>query len=126
MSLPRKRRILYIGNMDSGMTSAQRAKALARLGQDIIPFNLRSYHPRSRLVAGIRYYAPVGPLIRRVNRDLIDEVRRQRPDVVWFEKPIVFTPATVRTIRATGAVTVCYNLDNPFGPRNDRCWYQFK
>ncbi|MGA7887249.1 MAG: glycosyltransferase, partial [Acidobacteriaceae bacterium] len=42
------------------------------------------------------------------------------------EKPIVFTPATVRTIRATGAVTVCYNLDNPFGPRNDRCWYQFK
>lgn len=108
------------------MTSAQRAKALVRLGQDIIPFNLRSYHPRSRLVAGIRYYAPVGPLIRRVNRDLIDEVRRQRPDVVWFEKPIVFTPATVRTIRATGAATVCYNLDNPFGPRNDRCWYQFK
>ena len=36
-----------------------------------------------------------------------------------------FTPATVEAIKALGARTVCYNQDNPFGPRNDGCWMQF-
>ncbi len=45
---------------------------------------------------------------------------------MWFDKPTFFTGGTIRAIQQTGALTVCYNLDNPFGPRNDGCWYQFK
>jgi spore maturation protein CgeB len=52
-------------------------------------------------------------------------VRQQNPDIVWFDKPLVFTPHTIRKIGAAGARTVCYNQDNPFGPRNDGCWMQF-
>jgi spore maturation protein CgeB len=32
---------------------------------------------------------------------------------------------TLSRIKETGALTVCYNQDNPFGPRNDGCWLQF-
>jgi spore maturation protein CgeB len=28
-------------------------------------------------------------------------------------------------VKQSGAFTVCYNQDNPFGPRNDGCWKQF-
>jgi spore maturation protein CgeB len=52
-------------------------------------------------------------------------VRLQKPDVVWFDKPIRFTPATIHAIKQTGALTVCYNQDNPFGTLKERIWYQF-
>jgi hypothetical protein len=68
----------------------------------------------------------VGPLVRRINQELVRAVQLHKPDVVWFEKPLHFTPATIETVKQAGSRTVCYNLDNPFGPRNDGCWYQFK
>ncbi len=126
LTLPRKRRILTLGSMDPGETSFHRAQALRRLGQDVTIFGLKPYDPCNRYWAALRSRFPVAPLVARVNRDLVRTVEQQRPDVVWFEKPLVFTRSTIRAIQQTGAVTVCYNLDNPFGPRNDRCWYQFK
>ncbi len=69
---------------------------------------------------------PAGPIVYRVNRTLLEEVRRHKPDVVWFDKPTLFTAPTIQAIRGAGALTVCYNQDNPFGPRNDGCWYQFR
>jgi spore maturation protein CgeB len=126
VSLPRKRRILSISFTRPGTNPAFRTEAFRRLGQEVLLFDPQPYLPRSPLAARICHRFPVGPLIRRINRDLLREVRSQRPEVVWFEKPIFFYPDTIRAIRATGALTVCYNTDNPFGPRNDGCWYQFR
>ena len=81
--------------------------------------------PRGRYQNALRYRFPVGPLVSRVNHDLVELARAERPDVVWFDKPVEFTPETVRAVKALGATTVCYNQDNPFGPRNDGCWMQF-
>lgn len=68
---------------------------------------------------------PVGPMVAKINADLVAAVREKKPEVVWFDKPILFTPATIRSVQSSGAQTVCYNQDNPFGPRRDGCWYQF-
>ena len=58
-------------------------------------------------------------------RALVLAAEQHRPDVVWFDKPVHFHPGTVERVKALGATTVCYNQDNPFGPRNDGCWLQF-
>jgi hypothetical protein len=68
----------------------------------------------------------VGPLIAGINRVLVERVRELRPEVVWMDKPTSITPTTMRAIKAAGALTVCYNQDNPFGPRRDAGWLQFK
>ncbi len=73
----------------------------------------------------ITHRLPMGPLVHRVNRDLLRAVHEFRPDVVFFDKPTTFTKDTILEIKQTGAQTVCYNQDNPFGPRNDGCWHQF-
>ncbi|HEX4311211.1 MAG TPA: glycosyltransferase [Acidobacteriaceae bacterium] len=70
--------------------------------------------------------APIGPFMSRINRDLRRLVREQKPDVVLFDKPTHFTKKTILEIRHSGALTVCYNQDNPFGPRKDPGWYQFR
>jgi spore maturation protein CgeB len=121
-----RRTILYVADPAPGTTSAHRLASLRRLGQTVTVFNTGLYASRQPLVAAIRSRFPVAPLVRRINRDLLRAVEKQKPDVVWFEKPTAFTPATVEAIDQLGSMTICYNLDNPFGPRNDGCWYQFK
>jgi spore maturation protein CgeB len=120
-----RRKILYVGDLNPGGTCAFRFSALQRLGQDVTPFDPARYLPKSSLPRKILYRYPVGPLIFRANRELLQTVKKTNPDIVWFDKPLLFTPSTIKEIRASGALTVCYNQDNPFGPRNDGCWLQF-
>lgn len=121
----RNRRILYVGDPRPGQTSSYRQESLRRLGQDVSVFDLTSYAQKLPLLGALAYRFPAGPFIARVNRDLLRTVRETKPDVVFFDKPIHFTPATIRKIKQTGALTVSYNQDNPFGPRKDPCWRQF-
>jgi spore maturation protein CgeB len=122
---PHRRRILYVGDLGFGGTSGYRRAALERIGQEVAVFDPATVLSHSRLLTKLRFRYPVGPLVARANRALLQRVREYRPDVVWFDKPLVFTPESLQAIKAAGALTVCYNQDNPFGPRNDGCWMQF-
>lgn len=119
------RRILYVATMLGGETSFYRYHSLLRIKQDVVPFDLSRYSSRWRMMNALRYRYPVGPLIARANTDLINAVRSSKPDVVWFDKPLVFTKQTLACIKETGALALCYNQDNPFGPRKDECWMQY-
>lgn len=125
LSLPRTRRILYVGSLGSGSTAAYRYESLKRLRQQTRPCDMRQYSPKSRAMQWLRTRYPMGPLISRVNCDLLKAVQNFRPEIVWFDKPTVFTPETMRAIHASGAKIVFYVQDAPFGPRNDGCWMQF-
>ncbi len=122
---PIQRKVLYVADLKFGGTATYRLEAMRRLGQEVIPFNPAMYQSQSPLLAKLRYYYPVGPMVSAANETLLKAVHEHKPDVVWFDKPLVFTPRTMREIKAAGARTVCYNQDNPFGPRNDGCWMQF-
>ncbi len=122
---PAKRRILYVGNPRPGETSSYRISALRRLGQDLSVFDLPVHLEAPALVQKLRLRFPAGPLVSKINRELLVAIRATKPDVVFFDKPIYFTRETIEAIKRTGALTVSYNQDNPFGPRNDGCWYQY-
>lgn len=76
-------------------------------------------------VQALRMRYPAGPLVWKINRELLAAARASRPDVVLFDKPIFFTKETIEEIKSSGAQTVNYNQDSPFGPRKDGCWYQY-
>jgi spore maturation protein CgeB len=118
-------KILYAAPLSEGSTALYRLEAFRRLGQQIIPFDVDAFDPRSRYVNALRYRYPFGPLISRVNKALRRAAHEHSPDLVWFDKPIYFDLPTVEAVKSGGAFTVCYNQDNPFGPRNDGCWKQF-
>jgi len=122
---PSKRRILYLGNPRPGQTSSYRQSALRRLDQDVTVFDVPGHAAGSRLMSKLRMRFPTGPLVAIINRDLLAAVRSSKPDVVFFDKPIYFTKETIEEIKSTGAQTVNYNQDSPFGPRNDGCWFQY-
>src|SRR5579872_4669343 len=109
--LPRKRRILCVCGDEPGQTSSYRIRAYRRLGQDVAVFDPWAYQAKNRYLAAAAIRFPVGPFIWRVNRDLLRKIRDFRPDVVWFDKPVQFTGATIEEIKSTGAKTVCYIQD---------------
>lgn len=121
----RRRKILYVGDPNPGGTSGYRQESLRRLGQDLSVFNVTAYTPRSKFWSTIAHRFPAGPLVAKINRDLIRAVRESKPEIIFFDKPIHFTPATIRAIKQLGPVIVSYNQDSPFGPRKDPCWRQF-
>ena len=98
---------------------------MRRIGQDVVPFEFRKYEPRSGAIRIFRSRFPFGPLVSKINQDLVSAVRASRPDVVWFDKPTLFTRETMEAIHVAGAQIVFYVQDGPFGPRNDGVWRQF-
>jgi spore maturation protein CgeB len=120
-----RRRILYVSTFTSPGTTTFRFEAMRRIGQEVVPFEFRKYEPRSGPIRIFRSRFPFGPLVSKINRDLVSAVRVSRPDVVWFDKPTLFTGETMDAIHAAGALIVFYVQDGPFGPRNDRVWRQF-
>jgi hypothetical protein len=124
MSLSPK--ILYVGSLARGTASRTRFLSLKRLVPVVIAFDLAPYAPSSRLGNALRIRLPIGPFISKVNHDLVEAVRRSRPNIIWFDKPTFFTADTLRALKTASVQQVCYNMDNPFGPRNDPGWFQFK
>jgi spore maturation protein CgeB len=122
---PTKRRVLYLGNPRPGQTSYYRIKSFRRLGQDVTVFDVPAHAATNRWTDWLQRRLPVGPLVAGINRSLLEIVRATKPDVVFFDKPIYFTAATIEQIKRTGAQTVSYNQDSPFGPRQDGCWLQY-
>lgn len=95
----RKRRILCVCSDEPGQTSSYRIRAYRRLGQEVAVFDPMGYQPRNRYIAAVATRFPTRPFIWRVNRDLLRNVRDFRPDVVWFDKPVQFTGATIEEVK---------------------------
>lgn len=122
---PRGRRILYVGEVAAGQTSAYRLAALRALGQEVLPVAVGQFFWRWKGGFWLQYRWPYGPMVAGLNRAIVAGLREFEPEVVWLDKPTMVTPATMDAIRAAGAKSVFYLQDAPFGPRKDGCWGQF-
>lgn len=123
--MPRKRRILYVAALGPEQTSYFRRQALLELGQEVESLDVGPYFWRSWAGSRLQTRWPFGPMVRGLNRAIVDAVHSFRPDLVWLDKPTLVSPETMDAIRAAGAKSVFYVQDAPFGPRNDGCWRQF-
>jgi spore maturation protein CgeB len=57
--------------------------------------------------------------VARLNREVLRLAGQHKPDVFWADKALQLLPATVLHCRDLGIQTVCYMIDNAFGPRRD-------
>ncbi len=113
-------RILFVGTLGAVDTASHRLCAVRRLGHHVVPFDTYPYIlDGGGLVMRLRLRTQLGPTVSRFNAAIIAAARAEACDLVWFEKPVLVRPATLEALRGAGIVTVQFNIDNPFGPRND-------
>lgn len=115
-------KILYASGLSPNDSSLYRLWALERLGHRVVPLNAYEYRAKSALLEKVRFRLAAGPLVNRLNSDLLAMAERERPDVVWADKLLEMQPETLDKLRAMGIVTVSYMIDNPFGTRQDPGW----
>lgn len=115
-------KILYAGALSPNDSSLYRLWALERLGHEVIPFNSYEYRFRNPLLNKVALRLASGPMVSRLNRDLLQIAAADKPDVLWADKLLAMRPETLDRMRALGMATVSYMIDNPFGTRQDPGW----
>ena len=118
-------KILYAGRIAEGASSLNRIWALRRLGHDVTAFDPAPYQIANPLLHKIAFRIADGPHATRLNRDLLAQVERERPDVLWADKMLLLRPATLERVRALGVLSVSYMIDNAYGPRKDPGWRMY-
>jgi hypothetical protein len=93
--------------------------ALQRMGHQIIPLDTDRYAFGNSVLGKVGFRLAAGPNVQRLNRDLLRLAAEHRPDLLWADKVHQLQPATVLRCRDLGIQTVCYMIDNAFGPRRD-------
>ncbi|MEO6817826.1 MAG: glycosyltransferase family 1 protein, partial [Edaphobacter sp.] len=115
-------KILYAAGLTPNDTSLYRMWALNRLGHEIISVNTYDYRYENQLARKIFFRLAAGPLVAKLNRDLLKVAAAEKPDLIWTDKLLSMRPKTLDRMRAMGIASVSYMIDNPFGPRQDPGW----
>jgi hypothetical protein len=116
-------RVLYVGDLGETASSLYRRWAIERLGHAVSDFDTGPYLSAGGwLLSALRFRTLWGPVVNKVNRLLLEQAADERPDIVWIDKGTLFSARTIRSLEGLGCFTVHYNIDNPFGYRNDPGW----
>jgi spore maturation protein CgeB len=115
-------KILYAASLSPYDSSLYRLWALERLGHQVISLNSYDYKFSNAVVEKVALRLAAGPMVSRLNRDLLQMAAAEKPDLLWTDKLLSMRPETLDRMRAMGVVTVSYMIDNPFGSRQDPGW----
>ncbi|MEO0981629.1 MAG: glycosyltransferase [Pseudomonadota bacterium] len=109
-------RLLMSASRQSGRLTESYARALTRLGCEVIPHYGAA---ETRLVAHAgadKIINRTAPALKRrgSNNRLLAQARKHRPDLIWLFKGMDIQPRTLRQLREDGHKIACLNADHPF------------
>lgn len=115
-------RLLYVGDLTPGTTSAQRQRALEEIGCEVSKIDIAPRDPRpQRALLGRIRRRLLGPRdVRGANRQMLELVRRTPYDAVWLDKALIIDATTFHAVRESnpGAVIIGYSPDDMFARHN--------
>ena len=115
-------KILVVGDWHSTLHEEPIYQAFKKLGHEVNRFSWHQYfsaHTSSfvtKLIKKAQYKYLIGPLIWKLNRDLIKLVKQEKPELVFIYRGTHILPATLGKIKENNVILVGYNNDDPFSP----------
>lgn len=119
-------KILIAGDWHSELHEEVVYQALRRLGHEVFRFSWHEYfcpragwlHVADDILKRAQNKYLMGPLLARINRDLLARVADVKPEMVFVYRGTHITAQTLREIRRKrpGVTLVGYNNDDPFSP----------
>jgi len=107
-------KILVAGNYKNEIYARALEEAFMKLGYDTIKFDWFSYFSNQTIMQRFQFKYHIGPLINKINQDLVELVRKQKPDLVFIYRGILIKGDAIKRIKALGAKVIGYNNDDPF------------
>lgn len=122
-------RILFVGALWRGSTSLQRMIALQELGHEVVGVDITPRNRRMQRWLPMRVLHRLGyPVdLAAVNQKILHYARVSHFDMLWIEKALAVTPATLKRFRALSRPAsprlVFYSPDDMMNPRNQSRYY---
>ncbi len=108
-------KILFVGSLSEGQTSLMRMNVLKEQGYDVLPLSNQFYWDQARMLSRrVQQSLEYGPIIERINRELIAAVHNFKPDLVWAEKQEYLKADVLLKISRLGIKLVHYTPDPYF------------
>jgi spore maturation protein CgeB len=112
--------ILYIGE-DSG-TSRHRAFALRRLGYNVFSIDPFTFLPNTRLSGAWIWKTGCLFMERYIRRRVLASIPQIEFDLVYVDSGELVGPSLVRELKSRFGTVINYNVDDPYGPRDENKW----
>ena len=120
-------RVLYLSGLTPDYYGEYRLRALRRLPLGAVAaLDTSSFASRSRLAYKLQFRLQAGPGVWRLNRAVLETVKREGANVLLCDKVLSLQPSTLEELRQNGVVSVDFVIDNPFGPRRDPGWRLYR
>lgn len=105
-------KIFYIGDIRGGATSLDRMKALERIGNTVVPFNVPPYESTIRIVSSIQCRLHPRFLLQKLN----DDIRQYANKVgdfqcAWIDKGVWIFPETIAYLKKKCGFVIHYTPD---------------
>jgi spore maturation protein CgeB len=118
-------KVLIVGDWHSELHEESVYQAFKQLGHESKKFSWHQYFESSGLIGLIvrpflkaqnKYM--LGPVVDRLNRDLISQAESQQPEMIFIYRGTHIYPETLHKLgkAVPGAVLAGYNNDDPFSP----------
>ena len=96
--------------------------SLISLGYEVIPYRYSSYFKTkkkfflSKFFITFQNFFLVGPLIRKINSDILKINNKIKPDIIFLYRALHVNKRTIKLIKDVGdsPFVILYNNDNPF------------
>lgn len=112
--------ILFLG-ANSG-NSVKRAKALKRLGHDVVLIDPYSLFPFRNFVGRLLYYVGAAWLESYLRYKITPIIRKYRFDVTFVDNGELVGCKVLSALRKVSPIIINYNNDDPFGMRDKNKW----
>src|SRR5262245_41436267 len=119
-------KILYLGEDVENSSCLHRARALRRLGHEVVHLNPDWALTSGRWAVAWNFRTGYRFCRRRVARFILRSASASTYDIVWVDGGRAVSPDLLRTLRWRCQGVINYNLDDPFGRRDGRCCAPFR
>jgi spore maturation protein CgeB len=115
-----KLKILFLGVQ--GGNTLKRAKALRRLGHDVMLIDPYSLFPFKNFVGRLIYYAGASLIESYLKKKIIPIINKSSFDVTYVDNGELVGGNVLSVLRKASPIIINYNNDDPFGPRDKKKW----
>jgi len=118
-------RILIAGYFSAFWHEGAWARALREMGHEIVEFPFNHYFP-NHLFGRIQNRFLIGPVVHKINADLVKSVNETMPDVVLCYRALPIRATTIRNLASahSGITLISYNNDNAFGELSGKSYWR--
>lgn len=123
-------KILVVGDFHSKIHEKAFYDSFFKLGYDVYKFSWHQYFGQSiylrdsfkfkhllQLWLKIQYHFSFGPIINRMNADLLKDIKENNFDLIFIYRGTHILSKTLKLIRKNGATIFGYNNDDPFSKK---------